>query len=843
MTSTAPPRLYTFLPDDPTEDALLAGFLAWVEARGLTLYPAQEEAILDLLADKHVILATPTGSGKSLVALFAHFRAIALGLRAFYTSPVKALVSEKFFDLCQELGAERVGLMTGDATVHNSAPVLCCTAEVLAQMALQDGEMTMADVVVMDEFHYYADRDRGMAWQVPLLALKDARFLLMSATLGDTTAIEQHLKARTGRAVTAVTSVHRPVPLSFDYRETPLHETLSDLLGSGRAPVYLVHFSQREAAEAAQDLMSIDVCSKTEKQAIAAALQGEKWPSPYGKDLQRLIRHGIGLHHAGLLPRYRMLVERLAQTGLLKVICGTDTLGVGINMPLKTVVLTRLCKFDGEGSRLLGVREFQQIAGRAGRKGFDVEGWVVVQAPEHVIANKRMEAKIDKNGKTRSFVRQKPPDRGYVPWDKTTFDRLVTGKAEPLQSVFRVDHGMLMTMLHRSEGLRSLVGLIGRSHERAAVQLSLRRDVAHKFRALFKAGVALVVPRESGRGSEAKVAPGLQRDFSLHHTLSLYVVDAIADLDPDDELYPLRVITLVESILENPAPVLMRQVAAEKTRLINEWKMDGVPYEERMERLQEITWPKPDANWIYAKFEDFTAKHPWVAQEVIRPKSVAREMVENLATFDDYVRDYNLQPMEGVLLRYLTQVYKALVQNVPAEFKTDAVHEAIGALRGIVAGVDRSLLEEWERMRGLGVAGIEGALELLAGHGEPPPPHLDRREQKARLRTALHGVMQALAAHDWPRAAEGLRAADWDEPWPPERLEGIVSEFEQEHGMLRFGHEQRLAQKTTAREVTPGTWRAATALVGLEADEESGWRLELEAVGDADPVVVWLGKD
>ena len=285
--------------DDFTPDDLLTGFLDFVADRGLELYPAQEEAILEIFAGKNLILNTPTGSGKSLVAAAMHFKAMAERRRSFYTCPIKALVSEKFFALCTDFGADNVGMMTGDATVNRDAPIICCTAEILSNMALREGEAAPADYVIMDEFHYYSDRDRGVAWQIPLLTLPRATFLLMSATLGGAELFQEKLVALTGRETAVVRSTHRPVPLDHEYRETPLHETVAELVKHGKAPIYIVSFTQRGCAEEAQNLMSQDYCTKEEKRAINEALLGRRFDSPYGKEINKFIRHGIGLHHAG----------------------------------------------------------------------------------------------------------------------------------------------------------------------------------------------------------------------------------------------------------------------------------------------------------------------------------------------------------------------------------------------------------------------------------------------------------------------------------------------------------------------------------------------------------------
>ena len=229
--------LTDLLPATPEPDAVFDAFAGWSKRRGLALYPHQEDALIEIVSGANVILSTPTGSGKSLVAAGAHFAALADGRRTYYSAPIKALVSEKFFDLCDAFGPEQVGMMTGDASVNAEAPIICCTAEVLASIALRDGADADVGQVVMDEFHYYADPERGWAWQVPLLELPKVQFLLMSATLGDVTRFEADLTWRTGRPTAVVSSAERPVPLVFSFALEPLHETLKELLSTNQAPV------------------------------------------------------------------------------------------------------------------------------------------------------------------------------------------------------------------------------------------------------------------------------------------------------------------------------------------------------------------------------------------------------------------------------------------------------------------------------------------------------------------------------------------------------------------------------------------------------------------------------
>lgn len=840
--------LRQFAPADGTDgDAILGGFLEWVAASGLELYPAQEEAVLELMGGGHLILATPTGSGKSLVALALHFKALCQGRRSVYTSPIKALVSEKFFDLCRQLGAQDVGMMTGDASINPRAPVLCCTAEILANLALREGAYTPADVVVMDEFHYYSDPERGIAWQLPLLTLPHATFLLMSATLGDVSGFTRGIERLTGRGVAVVRSRERPVPLDFEYRQVPVHETIHDLAMLGRAPVYVVNFTQREAAEQAQSLTSVNLCTKPEKQAIAAAVGDFRFDTHYGKDIRRYLLHGIGLHHAGLLPKYRTLVERLSQKGLLKIISGTDTLGVGVNVPIRSVLFTKLCKFDGEKVRILEVRDFKQIAGRAGRKGFDERGWVVAQAPEHVIENKRLEAKAAMGkGNKKKFVRKKPPERGYVPWDESTFQKLIESDPEPLESRFHITHGMLLTVLDREYnvdqpdgGYRRIIDIIGRSYERSGARKRHRRQAAVLFRHLRQAGIIeFECPRDWPRRC-VRVSPDLQRDFSLHHTLSLYLLDALGQMNPELPGFALDVLSLVESILENPRAVLVRQLDHAKGELVARLKAEGVEYEQRMEELERVDYPRPCADFIYRTFDTFRVTHPWVRGENVSPKSIARDLIERYATFNEYIKEYGLGRSEGVLLRYLSQAYKTLLQNVPADYRNDEMEDIIASLRATLARVDSSLVRDWERM----VAGgstIEAQLAALGadegeaaadaeGDAEAPAYDIsaDPKAFAARVRAELHAVVRALALGDLEEAL-GALADDPDDRFTVERLEEALAPALAEEGELHFGPAARAPSLTRLLPTDERRWSVEHTLVGPQGP--SPWRLE----GDID---------
>jgi superfamily II RNA helicase len=843
------PTLRELMPRDGNadNDLLLGRFLEYVEARQMQLYPAQEAAILELFEEKNVILNTPTGSGKSLVAAALHFKSLAQGHRSVYTCPIKALVNEKWLNLCRDFGPDQVGLSTGDATVNREAPILCCTAEILANIALREGAAADVQDVIMDEFHYYADRDRGVAWQVPLLTLPRARFLLMSATLGDTTFFEEELTRLNGRPTATIQSKDRPVPLEYAYSELPLAQTLESLAAEGKSPVYVVHFTQLEAAQSAQDFTSVNVCTREEKEAISRAIDGFKFQSPYGPDIKKWLRHGIGLHHAGLLPKYRVLVEQLAQKGLLKIICGTDTLGVGINIPIRTVLFSRLCKFDGQKTGILSARDFHQIGGRAGRKGFDDRGWVVAQAPEHVVENLKLEEKASKGGK--KFVRRQPPEKNFVAWDKNTFSRLITAPPERLTSRFDVTHGMLLNVLSRdSDGCGAMRELIARSHESPKAKKAHVKRAWQLFRSLVDRKIIEFMPRTE-TGAHLRVNLNLQDDFSMNQTLSLYLMETVSLLDANSPDYALDLLTLVESILEDPGIILRKQLDRVKDQKMAEMKQNGVEYDQRMEELEKLEYPKPNREFIYSTFNAFAEKHPWVGQENIRPKSIAREMFEQFRSFADYIKDYELQRAEGLLLRHLASVHKVLAQTVPPEAKTEAVQEMELYLGTMIRQVDSSLLDEWEKMRDPNYQRAE-AKEMRPPGAEEALQDVTRNTKeftaliRNRIFTFLRGVVngdfeQALATLDSPEQTEG------EPPWTSERLRQVLDSYYAEHEYICLDPNARNLRHTyVVGSEDKKFWKVQQVLV--DPEEGNDWVAEF-AVDVAksrlmEAPVMWLVK-
>ncbi|GAA1249526.1 DEAD/DEAH box helicase [Prauserella halophila] len=816
------------LPGDPDPDTLFEAFSTWTLERGIELYPAQEEALIEAVSGANVILSTPTGSGKSLVAVGAHFAALAEGRRSYYTAPIKALVSEKFFSLVETFGAANVGMVTGDSAVNPDAPIVCCTAEILANIALRDGADADVGQVVADEFHFYAEPDRGWAWQVPLIELPQAQFVLMSATLGDVSFFEKDLTQRTGRSTAVVTSAQRPVPLTFRYAMTPMHETVTELLSGGQAPIYIVHFSQAAAVESAQALVSINVTTRAEKDAIAEAIGDFRFSAGFGKTLSRLVRAGIGVHHAGMLPKYRRLVEQLAQAGLLKLICGTDTLGVGINVPIRTVVLSALTKFDGTRQRQLKAREFHQVAGRAGRAGYDTDGYVVVQAPEHVIENaKALEKAGDDAKKKRKITRKKAPE-GFVNWTETTFEKLIVAEPEPLTSSFAVTHAMLLNVISRpGDAFAHMRNLLTGNHEdRASQRKHILRAIAI-YRALLAADVVERLDEPDADGRRVRLTVDLQFDFALNQPLSPLALAAIELLDEESPSYALDVVSIIESTVDDPKQILSQQRFKARGEAVAEMKAQGIEYDERMDLLEEVDYPKPLAELLEAAYATYRQGHPWVTDYELSPKSVVRDMSERAMNFVEYIGHYNLARSEGVLLRYLADVYDTLRRTVPDDAKTEPLSDLIEWLGELVRQVDSSLLDEWEALR-------HPDEEVAAGRSGPAlpegPPPVTRNERAFRVlvRNEMFRRVE-LAARE---ACDEL--GELDDDWDADDWADALDEYFSEYDEIRTGPDAR-GPAMLIIDQQPGIWKVRQIFDDPEGDRDWGISAEVD-LGASDDV-------
>ncbi|TQJ30545.1 RNA helicase [Microbacterium sp. SLBN-146] len=810
------------LVDGADPDAVYDAFVEWASGRGLALYPAQDEAVMELVSGANVVLSTPTGTGKSLVAVAAHAASLARGGRTYYTAPIKALVSEKFFALTEIFGAENVGMVTGDSAVNPDAPIVCCTAEILANIALRQGADAAIDQVVMDEFHYYGDPERGWAWQVPLLLLERAQFLLMSATLGDVTPIAEDLTRRTGRPTALVTGVERPVPLHFSYSREPVQEVVQKLLDDREIPIYIVHFSQAAALERAQALINTKIASREQRDAIAEAIGGFRFTTGFGKTLSRLVRAGIGVHHAGMLPRYRRLVETLAQRGLLKVICGTDTLGVGINVPIRTVIVTALAKFDGERMRQLSAREFHQVAGRAGRAGYDTYGNVIVMAPEWEIENAVALRKAgDDAAKRKKIVRKKAP-QGVVNWGEGSYERLIAASPEPLVPHLQLTAAMLINIIGRGGDVFANVrSLVFDNHEPRARQYELARRAIAIYRTLVTAGIV----QSSGTFDDSGaprifLTVDLQPNFALNQPLSPFALAAIGLLEPDDAVgggigtghYALDVVSIIEATLDDPRAILSQQEYRARGEAVGAMKREGIEYDERMALLEDITYPKPLEELLAQAFETFASSQPWVRDFELSPKSVVRDMYERAMSFAEFVSFYQLSRSEGLVLRYLSDAYRAVRQTVPAEARTTELDDIVEWLGELVRQVDSSLVDEWAAL-------IDPAAATDEPVVPPAPPSIltNRRAFTVLVRNELFRRIQLAAQQD----DDALVALDPDIDWP-ERLDAYYDD----HDVILTGGSARSPRLCAIDESGEGVWRVEQTIDDPAGDHD--WRIRAE---------------
>jgi hypothetical protein len=781
--------------------------------------------VLELVLEKHLVLSTPTGTGKSLVAIAAHAAALAQGRRSFYTAPLKALVSEKFFALVEVFGPENVGMVTGDSSVNPEAPIVCCTAEILANLALRQGAAADVDVVIADEFHFYADPQRGWAWQVPLLLLNRAQFVLMSATLGDLTDLSADLERRTDREVAHVTGVERPVPLHYRYLSTPVHETVESLMEERLAPVYIVHFAQAAAVERAQALLSARVATREQRDRIAEEIGGFRFSPGFGATLNKLVRAGIGVHHAGMLPKYRRLVEQLAQLGMLRVICGTDTLGVGINVPIRTVLLTALTKFDGVKMRQLSAREFHQIAGRAGRAGHDTAGDVVAEAPEHEIENVLAAKKAEARGKKGGPKKRAP--EGFVSWGEASFDRLIAAEPETLTSSMQITAAMLINVIGREGGdpFVDVKALVFDNHEPVARQRELARRALGIYRTLRLGGVVEQTGGGFDGSARIRLTVDLQPNFALNQPLSPFALAAFELLDPGSvespaPTYALDMISILEATLDDPRPILSQQQFKARGEAVAAMKADGIEYDERMELLEAVTWPKPLEELLEQTFETFASSQPWVRDFELSPKSVVRDLYERAMSFSDYVQFYALGRSEGLVLRYLSDAYRAARQTIPDEAKTEELHDLIEWLGELVRQVDSSLLDEWTALQN--PAALPGEIPVL-----PPAPTsvvTNRRAFLVLVRNALWRRVQAAALQNDDELVALDPGIDW-----PEALDAYFAE----HDRVGTGPDARSAARLLIEE-EPERWVVRQILDDPAGHHDWGITAEVDLAASAE---------
>ncbi|MCL4176848.1 MAG: DUF3516 domain-containing protein, partial [Verrucomicrobia bacterium] len=455
-------------------------------------------------------------------------------------------------------------------------------------------------------------------------------------------------------------------------------------------------------------------------------------------------------------------------------------------------------------------------------------GWVVVQAPEHVIENRQLEEKSSRSGK--KFVKRKPPDRNFVAWDKNTFQRLIAAPPERLTSRFQVTHGMLLNVLSRpGDGCGTMRELIRRCHETPKAKKQHYRRAWQLFRSLLNRKIIEFVPPDADH-TYLRVNVELQDDFSMDQVLSLYLLETLPLLDPNAPDYTLDLVTLVESILEDPDIILRRQLDKLKGQRVAEMKAEGIEYQERMDQLDQLEYPKPKREFIYSTFNAFADRHPWVGQENIRPKSIAREMFESFRSFADYIRDYELHRSEGLLLRHLSGVHKVLTQTVPDNVKTDPVRELELYLGTMIRQVDSSLLDEWERLRNPRYQRTPSPSAPPTPQPEAPPDVTqDLRTFTAAIRNRIFMFLRALVIND-PEAALALLdtpARPDGSTWTPDSLRADFEAYLSAHQRLCLDPNARNSRHTyVIQDQPPISWRVQQMLI--DPQESNDWVAEFQ---------------
>lgn len=534
-----------------------------------------------------------------------------------------------------------------------------------------------------------------------------------------------------------------------------------------------------------------------------------------------------------MLPRYRRLVEQLAQQGLLPVICGTDTLGVGINVPIHSVVLTALTKFDGTKMRKLRAREFHQIAGRAGRMGFDTEGLVIAEAPEFEIENAKALAKAGNDPKKLKKIKRKKAPEGFVTWNENTFDKLIDAAPETLLPHMKITHSMVLNEVEQGGDARYRIDrLIDDSAQTPEQKERLHARADEIFQTLFDTNVIETEDRDDG-GKDYFMTVDMPDDFALDQPLSPFLLAALELLDPESDTYALDVISMVEATLEDPKQVLRAQERQARDEAMIRMKEDGLDYDERMDRLQEITYPKPLEDMLQAAFDEYRHDVPWANDYWLSPKSVVRDMVETASDFTGYIARYNIARSEGTLLRYLSDAYRALARTVPQEKRDEQLGDIISWLRVVVRSIDSSLVDEWEHA-GTDTDASEAAANLAAP-GAKQAVVEDRRGLTVLVRNAMFRRVQLM---DLDKPDE-LGALDKDWGYGVHEWEDTLDDYYDEHEYVNIDAKARSGELfilDESKENSEHAWKvrqiiddsdgdhdwAITGTVDLDATQSSG---------------------
>jgi hypothetical protein len=692
--------------------------------RGLEPYPVQERAIERIFRGESVLVTVPTGTGKTLMAKAGIHKALREGKRAIYTTPLRALTEEKFRELVEDFGEPNVGFATGDYRVRPEAPVQVLVAEILWNRIFGDRAVAPAEIVIMDEGHYFNEPERGYVWEQSIIALDPrAQLVILSATVGEADAFCQWVYLCRRVPMALVESFDRRVPLRHDFRELYLLDLVRELVAAGDVPAIIFTFSREQCFERARLLKSCPRFTTDEERVrIGELSSGVLLDRGFAKDLWPLLQHGIGVHHAGILPRYKQLVERLTLERLLKIVVSTETISAGINLPARCVVFPELRKHIQGKSRLLTSAEYHQMSGRAGRPQFDSEGLAVTLAPEEVVHDIREEQRAAKKGRfsvdeerlRRSAYARARSDaqrRGDVTWDPEAHTRLVRGQPAPLRSQTRITAEQILAIGLPDLTVEQLPGEALTGEEPAlpepelpaSMKLDIVAVIDHLLlepRQRVQAQKRLAQVTANLRALEIIDERGVQQRGEVVGQLrgvdGLFVYHCLMTRDLDHA----QCRALCEYLLDHDA--IHKQLTRKEREQRKEWIRNRL--RERRREEPQLTWEDVEAEYEERFPRELTPVEQAHAELLARlphpelhggkvAKAIWAEMDDGGLSFMEMVEKHTLQAEEGNLFTYLARVMKTGRMLAAA---TGVGHFASieAAVRRRLAEVDSRVLEE-----------------------------------------------------------------------------------------------------------------------------------------------------
>jgi len=690
-------------------------------SRGLEPYPVQEQAIGKIFAGESVLVTVPTGTGKTLMAKAALHAAVGRGQRAIYTTPLRALTEEKYRELCDDFGESNVGFATGDYKVNRDAPVQVEVAEILWNRIVADKNVCPAEIVVMDEGHYFNDPERGYVWEQSIIGLDPrTQLVVLSATVGHPERFCHWVELTRRVGMELVDSRERKVPLVHEFREEMMIDTVRDLAFSGDVPAIVFVFGREQCFEVARLLKSCRRFTSDEEKAKVEAMCDEALlPSGASKELRPLLAHGIGIHHAGILPRYKQLVEQLALERLIKFVVSTETIAAGINLPARTVVFPSLRKFIKKEPRLITAAEYHQMAGRAGRPQFDDRGLAITLAPEDIVSDIKKELKdaakrpAYDEGKVKKSVYNKAKSeaqrKGDIVWTPEVHAELVKGEPAELRSKTKITAEQVLAI-----GLPDLAKdplLVTDAEKRmaeaeASLPPSMRLDIAtvienllltdRERRDLQKTLAQLVdnlkaigVIDEHGKQIGGEMIRKLQGMDGLFIFFVLF----------NHQLDYIELRQLVEYLVDHD--IIQRQLDRKLEDAKREWMRTKL--REMRETNPQVSWDDVEAEYDKAHPRELTKIeliHQEFSSKVPHPELHGGKRVKNTwATLEDantgfleFVEQHHLQHEEGNLFSYLIRVMN-FAQKLYEASQLSEFEDMADRVRKLLARIDLRLLD------------------------------------------------------------------------------------------------------------------------------------------------------